>query len=124
MVLRLWQKVIRLHRSQNVPACAPGGFPWRFLVQNNELSVNLIRFQTSLNSGVSFDRLAIHHHHRWTSCPSGITPGLLARARDVDEPTHRSFARPECNGRPCRRVEIRVAAVATGSLSAGGKRWR
>src|SRR5271165_7515910 len=50
--------------------------------------------------------------------------GPARRARDVDGPTHRSFARLESNGRPCHTVEIRVATVATGSLSAGGKRWR
>src|ERR1700675_3072535 len=46
------------------------------------------------------------------------------RGRDVDGPTHRSFARLESNGRPCHMVGIRVATDATDSLSAGGKRWR
>src|SRR5271165_6162845 len=50
------------------------------------------------------DKLPVRHHD-----------GPARRARDVDEPTHRSFARPESNGRPCRTVEIRVATVATGS---------
>ena len=31
------------------------------------------------------------------------------RGRDVDGPTHRSFARLESNGRPCHMVGIRVA---------------
>jgi hypothetical protein len=48
---------------------------------------------------------------------------FLAHGLD-DGPTHRSFARLESNGRPCHTVEIRVATVATGNLSAGGKRWR
>src|SRR4029077_13032653 len=50
--------------------------------------------------------------------------GPARRALDVDGPTHRSFARLESNGSPCRTVDIRMATVATGSLSAGGKRWR
>jgi len=50
------------------------------------------------------DKLPVRHHD-----------GPARRARDVDEPTHRSFARPESNGRPCRTVDIRVATVATGS---------
>ena len=50
--------------------------------------------------------------------------GPARRALDVDGPTHRSFAKLESNGRPFRTVEILVATVATGSLSAGGKRWR
>src|SRR6202521_1695655 len=50
--------------------------------------------------------------------------GPARRARDVDGPTHRSFARLESDGRPCRTVDIRMATVATGSLSAGGKIWR
>src|SRR6266436_5395021 len=47
--------------------------------------------------------------------------GPARRAPDVDGPTHRSFARLESNGRPCPKAEIRVAIVATGSLSAGGQ---
>src|SRR5208337_1062917 len=39
------------------------------------------------------DKLPVRHHD-----------GPARRARDVDEPTHRSFARPESNGRPCRTV--------------------
>src|SRR5258708_35978407 len=50
--------------------------------------------------------------------------GPARRSLDVDVPTHRRFARLESNGRPCHTVEIRVATVATGGLSAGGKRWR
>jgi len=47
--------------------------------------------------------------------------GPARRARDVDGLTHRSVARLESNGRPCRTVEFLVATIATGSLSAGGK---
>jgi hypothetical protein len=46
-----------------------------------------------------------------------VTLTFQSRARGVDEPTHRHFARPESNGRPCPKVEIRVAIVAIGSLS-------
>src|SRR5271166_3748 len=41
--------------------------------------------------------------------------GPARKGRDVDGPTHRSFARLESNGRPCQTVEIRVATVATGT---------
>jgi hypothetical protein len=47
--------------------------------------------------------------------------GPARRALDVDGPIHRSFVRLESNGRQSHTVEIRVATVATGSLSAGGK---
>src|SRR5580693_8098027 len=56
------------------------------------------------------DKLPVQHHD-----------GPARRAHDVDGPTPRSPARLESNGRPCHTVEIRVATVATGSLSAGGK---
>src|SRR5580692_213108 len=59
------------------------------------------------------DKLAVRHDD-----------GPARKGRDVDGPTLRSFARLESNGRPCHTEEIRVATVATGSLSAGGKRWR
>jgi len=59
------------------------------------------------------DKLPVRYHD-----------GPARRARDVNGPTHRSFSRLESNGRPFHTVEIRVATVATGSLSAGGKRWR
>ena len=38
----------------------------------------LVRVETT--SATTFgrlDRLAIHDHHRWTSCPSGMATGLL-----------------------------------------------
>jgi hypothetical protein len=59
------------------------------------------------------DKLDVQHHD-----------GPARRGRDLDGPTPRSFASLESNGRPCHTVETRVAIVATGSLSAGGKRWR
>src|ERR1700732_1841266 len=35
------------------------------------------RRTTSTTTLGRLDRLAIHDHHRWTSCPSGMTTGLL-----------------------------------------------
>src|SRR5271166_3834504 len=84
----------------------------------------LVRVETTSATTLGrLDRLAIHDHHRWT-LPVRHDGGPARRALDVDGPTHRSFARLESNGRPCHRVEILVATVATGSRSAGGKRWR
>ena len=38
----------------------------------------LVRVETTSATTLSrLDRLAIHDHHRWTSCPSGMTTGLL-----------------------------------------------
>src|SRR6267378_3899476 len=38
--------------------------------------------------------------------------GPARRARNVDGPTHRSFARLESNGSPCRTVDIRMSPLA------------
>src|SRR5271166_1434514 len=38
----------------------------------------LVRVETTIATTFGrLDRLAIHDHHRWTSCPSGMTAGLL-----------------------------------------------
>jgi hypothetical protein len=38
----------------------------------------LVRVEaTSATTLGRLDRLAIHDYHRWTSCPSGMAPGLL-----------------------------------------------
>src|SRR5271166_3185238 len=38
----------------------------------------LVRVETTSATTLGrLDRLAIHDHHRWTSCPSGMTAGLL-----------------------------------------------
>jgi hypothetical protein len=38
----------------------------------------LVRVETTSTTTLGgLDRLAIHDHHRWTSCPSGNTTGLL-----------------------------------------------
>jgi hypothetical protein len=38
----------------------------------------LMRVETTSTTTLGrLDRLAIHNHHRWTSCPSGVTAGLL-----------------------------------------------
>ena len=38
----------------------------------------LVRVETTSTTTLGrLDRLAIHDHHRWTNCPSGVTTGLL-----------------------------------------------
>src|SRR5271165_7396791 len=37
----------------------------------------MVGWTTSTTTFGRLDRLAIHDHYRWTSCPSGMTTGLL-----------------------------------------------
>src|SRR4029077_17004400 len=47
----------------------------------------LVRVETTSATTLGrLDRLAIHDHHRWTSCPSGMTTGLLVEHSMLMDP--------------------------------------
>src|SRR5271166_5224011 len=53
----------------------------------------LVRVETTSATTLGrLDRLAIHDHHRWTSCPSGITTGLLVNSLYFFSPIPTSFS--------------------------------